>query len=427
MMRFITLILLATLCPFVICPAVSAGPTGADEPRHALSLYLDMARKEVYQGELVRVNVILKGAGIAVRNVGYPRLVVPGSGAVSFAAPRQADDEPGSDLVCYSFPGRFRVANPGPLRIGPATVDCEIMEQSAGSSAFFGELTPRKITITSPEKLLMVRELPAVGKPVSFRGAIGAFTLSVSAKPERVAPGEPITVVTTIRGDGDLSARHCPELVSGQVATYPGRSARDTDRLVCEQVLIPMTSSPLPPVEWAYFDPIQGRYSTARVVLGVELSDSHMNAKQPASSVPTAETDNGSGNMQPVVFVASAVVMLLVVISLIMFSRRRSGQCPTKDHAPDPEECLRDAEAALLTGDVEKFYTILFGMLQQIVGRESGLPYQGVTAPPRISSFGADALDNLFQRCQEVRYGRAPSCRAEMETDLQSLRTLVSR
>ncbi len=111
---------------------------------------------------------------------------------------------------------------------------------------------------------------PSIGRPDDYTGAIGAFTLAVTAKPTRLELGQPITLTIALRGsplDGvagpDLSRQ--AELASR--FDFVGDELIgdvDSGSKVFRRAVFPKQAGEqtIPPIRWSYFDPTLERYVT---------------------------------------------------------------------------------------------------------------------------------------------------------------------
>jgi hypothetical protein len=86
------------------------------------------------------------------------------------------------------------------------------------------------------------------------------------------------------------------------------------------------------------------------------------------------------------------------------------------------EQLLGQAELALASDDVEKFYTMVMQVLQEIVAGEAGLPPQGIAG---VTTTG-DETAELFQRCHQVRYGHILPSAETVHQDLQLLHNILT-
>ena len=113
--------------------------------------------------------------------------------------------------------------------------------------------------------------LPKEKVPANFNGAVGSFSMTVSAGPTNVAAGDPVTVKVQISGRGAFDSLALPEQNAWHdFKTYPPTTKVDTtDALglqgtkTFEQVRAQNPEiKALPPVSFSFFDPDQKRYRT---------------------------------------------------------------------------------------------------------------------------------------------------------------------
>jgi len=140
---------------------------------------------------------------------------------------------------------------------------------------FFGGFNRKNITLISPKKNIEVKGLPDAGKPADFSGAIGSFSLGVSAGPTTVQIGDPITLKMRIQGTGNFDRVHAPAFPettdwktyepSAETQNSGDKNSQDTiDTKIFEQAIIPVNSQlqEIPSLQFSYFDPEQERYIT---------------------------------------------------------------------------------------------------------------------------------------------------------------------
>ena len=129
------------------------------------------------------------------------------------------------------------------------------------------------LILRSEEVDVEVLPLPENGQPAAFYGAVGDYTISVSARPRSVPVGDPVTVVLEIAGTGNIGAVTMPLLpeLDGFEAYEPKRSLVEEltgnqygGKAAFEYILIPQHGGQLeiPSVSFAYFDPETGEYET---------------------------------------------------------------------------------------------------------------------------------------------------------------------
>ena len=172
---------------------------------------------------------------------------------------------------------------PGEYTIKPGSVKASVqIEQSRSSfldeffnDSFFsnsGVFARRvdKTLSTSPIEVV-VRPLPAEGKPAGFNGTVGNFKMDTSVDRLEIKQNEPVTLKIVIEGDGNietLSRPPIPELPD--VKVYDANAKSEffksenliSGRKTFEVIFIPKLSGNLeiPPIEFSFFSPKSERY-----------------------------------------------------------------------------------------------------------------------------------------------------------------------
>ena len=294
---------------------------------------LVVAKKDAYVGEMVPAEIRL---GFDPRARGRlqdgPELSGQGFTTQKLQQPREnLETIGGRTYQVYTFKTAIAAARPGKFEIGPVTAKAVVVlprRPSAPrttrprspfdlfnlddpfSDPFFsdpfggmGERT--ELPIQSETATLNVKPLPP-NAPPNFSGAIGNFTMTADARPKTVQVGDPITVTSTITGRGNFDRMNGPALEDERGwHKYPPSSKFKQDDDVgisgektFEMVIAPNQKKPaVPPLVFAYFDPIKENYVTLRsdaVPIQVEggTAPAPSAAKAPAvaatSATPTA-------------------------------------------------------------------------------------------------------------------------------------------
>jgi hypothetical protein len=129
------------------------------------------------------------------------------------------------------------------------------------SEDFFGDRVPqdrRDAALGGAPLPLRVLPLPLEGRPASFTGALGRYTIGAQATPLALAVGDNLRLVLTIEGDGDLTAFDAPRLhgmpgfdVFGAVEELgPGRRSITYDLAPAHAAV-----TAVPAIPFAFFDP----------------------------------------------------------------------------------------------------------------------------------------------------------------------------
>jgi tetratricopeptide (TPR) repeat protein len=156
---------------------------------------------------------------------------------------------------------------PGPQTIPPARLSLEY-RAGFGLSAQSRELLSDTIHID-------VLPTPGDGKPPSFNGAVGRYSLQAAVDSDRLRVGEATTLIVTVSGTGNVKALPAPPFVApeGLEVFPPTESAEvETSTMVLggskrfEWVIVPGEPGRIviPPIEYAVFDPVDERYDVLR-------------------------------------------------------------------------------------------------------------------------------------------------------------------
>jgi BatD DUF11 like domain len=205
-------------------------------------LQIELGKKEIYQGEVVPVNVSL----YVPRQVQLRRLGLIEMEKSDFAIARfpQTNEQSSTviDGIGYyvlTFRSTLSSLRTGDLKVGPANLELlvEVPMEGQQRGAFppgFGQnfppgffpgmSEPRKLEVKSQQVTLKVLPLPAEGRPANFSGAVGEFQMDASASPTDLTVGDPLSVDLVVAGAGNFDALNTPALVaSGGWKIYPAK------------------------------------------------------------------------------------------------------------------------------------------------------------------------------------------------------------
>jgi len=146
-------------------------------------------------------------------------------------------------------------------------------------------VSSRPVSAAVGEVAITVKSPPTEGQPAIYRGAVGQYTMEVSAAPTEVAVGDPITLNIAIRGTGRLDMLQPPPLAEQEALAADFRVPNESlagevvggvkkfsqsIRAKNDQV------KEIPPIAFAYFDPQTETYKTlasAPIPITVKESD----------------------------------------------------------------------------------------------------------------------------------------------------------
>ena len=163
----------------------------------------------------------------------------------------------------------------GDIQIEPASFEAVLLVPNQARSRsifddFFNSYTTATRTLRAPGATIHVTPLPA-GKPASYAGGVGKFTMDAKLSNTDVKANEAITLTITIRGAGNMKLlktpavdwpegfeQYDPKVTNNFKTSTGGMSGTRT----IEYLAIPRAAGDytLPAVQFGYFDTEKGKY-----------------------------------------------------------------------------------------------------------------------------------------------------------------------
>ena len=357
----------------------------------------------------------------------------------------------------------------GELTLGPMTWPVSLVfRQNARSRSFFDSFfdqgTRREVVLKAPPQKLLILPLPEEGRPQSFGGAIGQYTMTMKASPLKLKVGDPITIAIDIVGQGALDTIQMPPIDHWVgFKTYPPSAetvASDQTGIKgsrrFEQVVIPQSSDiqALPGLSFSYFDPRKADYQTIdHPAMAIEVLPNPQ-APSVVSVAPESNTEVGLPKPRPqdIVpikpFIGAGVVLAqpwifqsrfygiqtlpLFLVGLIWSFKRWQDWRNSDTHQirrKQVDQWLKQQfpvlESYAQKGEGEAFFELLFRMLQERAGQYLDRSPASITESvvedaslmKHLTPDLQERLRSLFHACNQARY--AP------ESDHQRLGELV--
>jgi hypothetical protein len=339
----------------------------------------------------------------------------------------------------------------GPLTLGPVTINLVLNPRDAFDpfGVFGGGGQSKEMALATEIEKVQSLPLPREKMPANFNGAIGSYTMAVTAGPTNVTAGDPITVKIQISGHGSLDALSLPEQSAwrGFKVYSPSSKVELSDQLglqgtkTFEEIVAPQTHEikALPPVSFSFFDPDQKAYRTLTqppIALTV----------RPGGSVaaPSIITANRSGQdnppptqdivgikqrlgtlaqihaplvQQPLFLALQGVPVLAFVFAFVWRQRtEKLANNPRLRRRRQVAQLIREGLTDLRRLANEKrsddFFATLVRLLQEQLGERLDLPASAITEavvderlrPRGVPETSLTSLQELFQTCNLARY-----------------------
>ncbi|MDD3375387.1 MAG: BatD family protein [Candidatus Omnitrophica bacterium] len=445
-------------------------------------LALEIKKEKAYLNERIPVSIKLFYSNIPVQDVQFPAIEQEGFVFEEFAKPQQYQDSINGisyniiEFNVMAYPSRC-----GTLSLGPAELTCNLLYKSASrkdslfddfgvfSSSFFdnflGSHEKRPITLKSKPIEIEILPLPD-GAPENFSDGVGVFNFSVSASPQEVNVGDPVTIKMTISGDGNFKSLTMPSFKnSDNFKVYDPEIKQENKSKILEQVLIPKSEDieEIPVISFSYFDVDQGKYKT--ITKGpFPLIVNKVKATQPLRLVelsgeqPTGVQDDRLGRdivfikEHPGAFFSLGWVLyrdirlwifvigyaLFVVGFCFIFRQQERMKTDTayakRLRAPrKAKKRLKQARQLIDQGKAQEFYDTVFKLLQQYFSHKLSIPEGMITdkeidlflSKEKIASDIVTKTRTLLAQCDAVRYGAISGDVENMEKNYEDLQSII--
>lgn len=281
----------------------------------------------------------------------------------------------------------------------------------------------QKVTLQSKPVSILVKPLPDAGKPATFKGAVGNFTIEAKVQKNNFSTDDDGRMAVIISGEGNLQMINAPE-----IAWPPGIDAFDpktTDDLFKGTVPVsgrkifefPFTVSKpdnyiLPAVEFGYFDNRDGKYKIVSTK-ALEITVTKGNGK-PRTVITAARSKSDNfltrffNNRLRVV----SLVAMLVIIGLIVWLKRDTkkekeviAEAQAKEEMIEEEKLVEEilteqqnplalSEESLQRNDAALFYTQLNQELKSYLSKKLLLPAEELNRKNITEQMDAKGISN---------------------------------
>jgi len=454
--------------------AVKAPTSAADSSGDQLAFFrLFVPKKEVYVGEILSVEFqVYVREGLAngedilrgFDQYGGCPLKVEGVSIIKTAHAQRRRGRVGNSVYGVAT----LVTSLSPLKTGPITLgsmDVPLTLQiprpnQPRRDPFdpFGmfrrlQVEERRVSLSAEPVTLTALALPKEGVPATFNGAVGNFTMSVTAGPTNVAAGDPVTVKVALTGRGAFDSLALPEQAWKDFKTYPPTTkVETTDALglqgtkTFEQVVVPQSADikALPPVVFSFFNPDRKRYQTLTqpsIPLVVRPGGSVPTPVVAASSrtaqdspPPTQDIVHIKPRLGIVAQIAPPLVqqnwfLLLQAAPLLTWLGALAWRRRAETLANNPRlrrrrkvahivrQGLQDLRRSAAEYKSDDFFAALVHLLQEQLGECLDVPASAITEavieerlrPKGVAEATLTSLHELFQTCNLARYAPVKS------------------
>ena len=443
-------------------PPNTPPPSAVNSGSEIAFMKLTLPKKEVYVGEVVAADLRIYLRDDVQNFANFQFISTPADGFTIGKMAQQSVQRAqlGNHIysvVPLSIP--LTVVKTGAVSVGPFTANAVLVVSANrqrdpvferfGIHSIFNGGEEKQVSFATEALNLESLPLPAENVPANFNGAIGDYTLTVTAGPTNVAVGDPITVRVQISGRGALDALTLPDQPAWRdFKTYPPtQNLKTTDPLgiegvkTFEQIVTPQNTDvrELPAFSFSFFNPDTKTYRTLRqppVQLAVHaggttpapmIAASKTPSPQPSppqldilpiKEQPGALTQAGPPLLTRPGFLAVQGLPVLAWLAAFVWRKRTDSLANNprlrrqRRVAQLVREGLNDLHRLAAENNSAEFFAALFRLLQEQLGERLDCPASSITEAvidERLVLLGAPeptlaGLRELFQLCNQARY-----------------------
>ena len=371
----------------------------------------------------------------------------------------------GKLYFAFNFQTGAMVMSPGKINL---EFEVEVTVEDFTRNVF-GE--KRTLKLTSHPIPITVKPLPTAGRPDTFTGAVGEFSMSTSAQPQEIKTGDPVELTVRLTGKGSLASTPIPgppppNNWDGFKIHDATDSVRHTDlrnlHVVKDfkQMVIPLRPEirAVPPLAFSYFDPEREQYVTLHsepVLLRVNGPSVEPQGGDPAliepdlpenpSPVKLKTNRSHPGQLaivpQPLLtqswFIALPAMTLFAFLAAFAYRRREMyldahPEIRRRIHVRRiTAQTLKRLQDPATQKDADEFMSGLQLILRENLGESLGQPAEGLTAEAiqqsdlNLSPQSREALDRIFDQDEMIRFAHADDP-LNPHSLLQDLRTVLA-
>ena len=282
----------------------------------------------------------------------------------------------------------------------------------------------QKVTLQSKPVSVLVKPLPDAGKPTTFKGAVGNFTIETRVEKNNFTTDDDGKMAIVIAGEGNLQMINAPEMLwpSG----IEGFDSKATDDLFKGTVPVSgrkifefsfTISTPgtyiLPAVEFSFFDIRDAKYKTVSSN-PIEITVTKGTGKQ--KNVITEANAKSKDNLLTKFFSnrlrVVSLIAVLIIIGLIVWLKRdtknekqladianaeavmQQKKIQVEEILPEQQNQLALAEECLHRNDAKLFYTYLNQELKNFLAKKLALPAEDLNRKNIAEQLDAKGISN---------------------------------
>lgn len=246
-----------------------------------------------------------------------------------------------------------------PLQAGNMALDFAEVETEATFNMAGNQQHAYSLTLRNSPVSIHVNPLPEKGKPSTFTGSIGRFTIDVHAREAKIPAGENDTILITISGEGNIQDLLMPPVQwPGEIEHFEASNDDDINKAAFpvagrKTFLVPIIAHKegkieIPPVAFSFFNAQKGVYETIHSKsIQLEVTKALSSVLKRDSTIITKDFTT-----RKYIWIVPAIALAVITIVLIGNKRDKKKQQKSSEPIPVPANTslpVAEEEPLLLT------------------------------------------------------------------------------
>ncbi|MFT3932509.1 MAG: BatD family protein [Chitinophagaceae bacterium] len=298
-----------------------------------------------------------------------------------------------------------------------------------------GKMEEQKITIASKPVTITVKPLPAAGKPDSFDGAVGKFSISATIPKMKIEAGETAELDVVLKGQGNLTLINAPQVNWPEsVEGYDATVKENLDKTVAPisgAKMFQFTFTPnkegditIPAIVFSYFDPAANAYktiTTEAITTHIDKATKSHKATSTATAAKTPQNESSWLGNKLLLWLLPLLLIIAFVVYRIAKKKPQTKRPPiispenTKPETIEPvapTDPFEAAKFALAAVNSQLFYKETGKAVWNILSEKFNLTSSQLNKPVVVrllqqenaSAEKIGLLENVLNDCELALY-----------------------
>lgn len=304
------------------------------------------------------------------------------------------------DYWQYRLSREFVASRAGKWTFGPASLRGRFLVPEIGGAG----AVPEDFYAVARPVIVEIQDVPETGRPDSFTGAIGTFSVAAALTPTKAKVGDPLKLTIALKGKGVLDASGAPKLdkiaeIRDNFRVYEATEETKGGARLFSYLLRPKKagSYDFPKVPIAYFDTTQEKYVTietepipVEIAPASRVAPTDLAKEAPPAAAPlepdqpvdesVEDLADDGGLLRPGALGGVVIALSAAYIGLLLLRSRKHKPADASDPAKLARDRMALARARAAKGEMPAAVEAARAALVGWIAHQARVPSEGLTA-----------------------------------------------